>query len=146
MTRCTQEHHDAMKANRLRLFLETTHKGEMGDDEERFELRNCKRCGSTLAVAHPDDNDPAGSSIVTLDLLGLVLRDARFIRLEPAEPRATGRYRVVYRVGDEAEGWAVGRLDDVVTVVALALGLIRAPTRKTPVPATRTPTLVPVTR
>lgn len=47
---CSIAEHDALKESGARVAAETYHIGWLQDDEGPVELRNCRRCESTLAI------------------------------------------------------------------------------------------------
>jgi hypothetical protein len=48
---CTLETHAEAKRDPVHFRAETDYLGEMGDEVEWLELRNCRACGSTLSIA-----------------------------------------------------------------------------------------------
>jgi hypothetical protein len=47
--RCTREGHDELRSSRERFAAATTYAGTLPGGRSPLELRNCRRCGSTLA-------------------------------------------------------------------------------------------------
>lgn len=46
---CTVASHEALKTDTVKWYNETVHVGEHTDEEGVLEVRNCKKCRSTLA-------------------------------------------------------------------------------------------------
>lgn len=53
---CSQAEHDELKKDHARFRAETVLDGFMGDDEETYELRHCKRCLGQLAIPVQPEN------------------------------------------------------------------------------------------